>query len=220
MTRPPDSQGRSKEAARRRIPLNSGGKGMPRIMWLAIVVVAVGAFFLFRQGGDDVPTGIGEQRTVVTSEAAYEALDADTPRSGDVDIAQQENTLVPEKPEDAATAPAEQQPVQKPAAQATTQAPTPKPALPKPEPKPEPTIPQDNGPYMVQLGSYGSADNANKEAARVEKPGWNPVVKVGNTSDGQIIYRVRIGYFPSRSEAEKFIRENRKILGGAIAVHR
>jgi cell division protein FtsN len=74
---------------------------------------------------------------------------------------------------------------------------------------------------MVQLGSFGSAENADKEAARIKQAaGYDPVVKVGNTSDGKIIYRVRIGYFKSRAEAETFIRENRQSMRGAIAVHR
>ena len=41
-----------------------------------------------------------------------------------------------------------------------------------------------------------------------------------NTSDGTIIYRVRIGYFPSRADAETFIKQNRTLMPGAIAQHR
>ena len=35
-----------------------------------------------------------------------------------------------------------------------------------------------------------------------------------------MIFRVRIGYFKSRTEAEAFIRQNRKHMPGAIPVHR
>jgi DedD protein len=193
-------------------------------MWAAVVVVAAGAFFLFRQGGGDVPTGIGERRTVITSEADYQAPAEDGPRSGDVDIAEQDQALVPEQPADGATAPAGQEAVQEASAATTSPPPAPAPAQttpPKPQPKPDPVVPQDRGPYMVQLGSFGSAENADKEAARIKQAaGYDPVVKVGNTSDGKIIYRVRIGYFKSRAEAETFIRENRQSMRGAIAVHR
>jgi DedD protein len=225
MTRPPDAQGPPPKKSRTRLPLKGGGRGMPPVMWVAIVVVAAGAFFLFRQGGNDVPTGIGERRTVITSEAAYEAPDEDAPRSGDVDIADQGQALVPEKPEGDAP-PAQQEAAKEPAAATTTptQTPTeakPQAAPPRPQPKPDPIVPLERGPYMVQLGSFGSAENADKEAARIKQAaGYDALVKVGNTSDGKIIYRVRIGYFKSRSEAEKFIRENRKTMGGAIAVHR
>lgn len=219
MTRPPDAQGPPPKSTRRRVPLKSGGKGMPPVMWVAIVVVAAGAFFLFRQGGDDVPTGIGERRTVITSEAAYQAPDEGSPRSGDVDIAEQDQALVPEKPEDGSASPP-QETSQAATTPVQTQ-PAPQTTAPKTQPKPDPIVPQERGPYMVQLGSFGSGENADKEAARVKQAaGYDAVVKVGNTSDGKIIYRVRIGYFQSRAEAETFIRENRSSMRGAIAVHR
>jgi cell division septation protein DedD len=188
-------------------------------MWVAVVVIVVGAVFLFRQGGDDVPTGIGEQRTVITSEASYQALEEGNPRSGDVDIAGQESSLVPEKPEDGQTEAAPKETVKKtaPPKQVTEASQS---SLPVPDTKPDPILPLPSGGWVVQVGSFGSAENADKEAARLKKSGWDALVKVGNTSDGTIIYRVRIGYFKSRSDSEKFIRENRKTVGGAIAVHR
>ena len=71
--------GDSKPQNTRKSGTRSGGRrgrpGVPRIMWVAILVIVAGAVLLFRQGGDDVPTGIGERRTVVTSEASYQSLD-------------------------------------------------------------------------------------------------------------------------------------------------
>lgn len=221
MTRPPERQGQFKDApARTRKPATSGRRGMPPVMWVAVVVIVIGAVFLFRQGGDDVPTGIGEQRTVITSEASYQSMDEDNPRSGDVDIAGEESTIVPEKPEGGEAQAAAKDPVKEtaPPPKQTTQAS--QSSLPVPEAKPDPIQPLPSGGWVVQVGSFGSAENADKEAARIKKAGWDALVKVGNTSNGTIIYRVRIGYFKSRSDAEKFIRENRKTVGGAIAVHR
>jgi len=202
-----------------------GRPSVPRIMWVAILVIVAGAVLLFRQGGDDVPTGIGERRTVVTSEASYQSLDDENPRSGDVDIEESEKNLVPEEPEGgAAQATPEPKPkttVKKETPKTTTTKTTTTQAkLPPPDPKPDLIRPHQSGPYVVQVGSFGSVENADKEASRVKKSGWDALVKVGNTSDGTIIYRVRIGYFKSRTEAETFIRENRKAVGGAIAIHR
>ena len=58
-------QGLVKDGTRRRTPATKGGRGggMPRIMWLAIIACAAGAFFLFRSQSADVPTGIGENQT-------------------------------------------------------------------------------------------------------------------------------------------------------------
>lgn len=224
MTRPPERQGQFDDKPRTRKPAAAGKRGMPPVMWVGVVVIVVGAVFLFRQGGDDVPTGIGEQRTVITSEASYGALEEENPRSGDVDISGEETTLVPEEPEGGQAEPAKKETKQETVEKTTTAPPKTTQAaqtsLPVPETRPDPVRPNETGGWVVQVGSFGSAENADKEAARIKDKGWDALVKVGNTSDGKIIYRVRIGYFKSRSEAEKFIRENRKTVGGAIAVHR
>jgi len=211
-------QGLMKDGTRRRTPATKGGRGggMPRIMWLAIVVCLAGAIFLFRNQSGDVPTGIGENQTVVTAPEVETNLDQEnSPRSGEVDITEQANTLTPEKSE-TTSAPAET-----PKAETTkTEA---KPVAAKPtatKPAPDPIKPLANGPYVVQIGSFGKAENADKEATRLTQLGWDARVKVGNTSSGEIIHRVHIGYFKSRSEAEAFIRQNRRQMSGAIAVHR
>jgi cell division protein FtsN len=191
-------------------------------MWVAIAVCIIGAVLIFRDQGSEVPTGIGEYQTVVTapdetpdSVAVPEKAE---PRSGDVDINDQTSSLTPEKPTGGAAAP--------------TQTKTPEPEVkttPEPEPKvsqptrktpPSPRIqPAARGPYLVQTGSFGNAENADKEATRLQQLGFDARVKVGNTSDNQIIFRVRIGYFKSRTEAQAFIRQNRDKMPSAIPVH-
>lgn len=196
------------------------GKGLPRIMWVAIAVCIIGAVLIFRDQGGDVPTGIGEYKTVVTAPENEEAPPAENvPRSGDVDITEQTAELTPEKP---TGEPAAETVTKTEAAKPAPIEPKPEPPAVKPTPKtpPPPRIqPADRGPYLVQTGSFGDSENADKEASRLQKLGFDARVKVGNTSDNNIIYRVRIGYFKSRTEAEAFIRQNRKAMPGAIPAH-
>lgn len=196
------------------------GKGLPRIMWVAIAVCIIGAVLLFRNQGGNVPTGIGEYKTVVTApENEYQAPEGTAPRSGDVDISDQPASLTPEKPEPGSTVKEEPKPEVK---QATTN-PTPQPTTTKPAqstPPPPRIQPLSRGPYLVQTGSFGNSDNADKEASRLAAKGYDARVKMGSTSEGTMIYRVRIGYFKNRSDADAFIRQNRKHMPGAIPAHR
>lgn len=210
-------QGLLKDGTRRPAATRGGrGGGMPRIMWLAILVCLVGAFFLFRSQNSEVPAGIGENQTVVTAPDVESTLtQEETPHSGDVDINEQAPALTPEKPADETTA-------NEPKATGPAKA-KPRPTAKKPQPTPPPVeaiVPVANGPYVVQVGSFGEAANADKEAKRLQDLGWDARVKMGNTSSGEIIQRVHIGYFKSRADAETFIRQNRKQMSGAIAVHR
>ena len=195
------------------------GRGLPRIMWVAIAVCIIGAVLIFRDQGGNVPTGIGEYQTVVTAPEGETTLQQEMePRSGDVDINDQTRALTPEKPSGAAADPvAEPAPAQEEAKQA---APKTAPKTVAKAPEVQLVKPSDNGPYLVQTGSFGDAANADKEADRLKALGFDAGVKVGNTAEGSLFYRVRIGYFKSRSEAEAFIRQNRKIIPGAIPTHR
>jgi len=164
------------------------------------VVCVIGAVLIFRDQGGDVPTGIGEYKTVVTAPEEENHLQEENgPRSGEVDITDQTSTLTPEKPKD-------KTPVEPKIQQAATVTPTPKPITPKKTTPPPPRIiPAASGPYQVQTGSFGGSNNAEKEASRLKGLGFDARVKMGNTADNSLIYRVRIGYFKSRSEATAFI---------------
>ncbi len=198
--------------------VSSRGGGMPRIMWLAVLVCILGAAFLFRSQNDDAPVGIGESQTVVTApEVESSPTASQPPRSGDVNIAEAAPALTPEETTTAAAA----KPREEPTAQPTTTPPRRKAPTPKHKAPAAATVkPLVHGAYVVQVGSFGEAANADKEASRLSKSGWDARVKVGNTSAGDIIYRVHIGYFKSRGDATTFIRQNHKLLRGAIAVHR
>jgi cell division protein FtsN len=199
------------------------GKGLPRIMWVAIAVCIIGAVLIFRNQGGDVPTGIGEYKTVVTApENEDPAPEENLPRSGDVDISDQAATLTPEKPEAGSTVQPEEKVQAKPEVKQATVNPTPKTTTKKASSTPPPPRmqPLASGPYLVQTGSFGNSANADKEAARLNELGFDARVKMGSTSEGTMIYRVRIGYFKNRGDADTFIRQNRKHMPGAIPAHR
>jgi DedD protein len=142
-----------------------------------------------------------------------------TPRSGEVDIGGETRELVPEQPTGAAGAEqaAEEKP---PAREEAATAPAPARTVKRQEPAEEKVVPAARGSWVVQVGSFGNPENADGEAVRLRDSGWDARVKVGNTADGKMIYRVRIGYFASRDEARTFARQNQDRIPGAIAVHR
>ena len=241
---------------------NHGGsrRETPKIIWLALAVCIIGAALLFRTPGGDVPTGIGESRTVITvpgEEAGHPGTDsldvAGDPlgppqqrRSGEVDVGDVGTPLTPETPETAVRKPepgagdgvklinlttdAPQKTVEPPAddpagSAAFKTGPADRPEVRTPPPSATPAepaafAPAEEGPYLVQVGSFGDAANADLEAARLQKMGWDARVKVANMADSSMIYRVRIGYFPDRESAEAFIKQNRNHLPAAIPVHR
>jgi len=216
-------QGFLKDGTSRRAKAGPG-RGIPRILWVAGVVCAIGAFLLFRQPGVDVPTGIGERSSVVTVGAdSIVTPGTAAPRSGEVDIGDEARELVPESPDEGAVpaAQATTQETVKPQEQAVT---TTAPARPKPAPKQSPpaerVAPAATGSWVVQIGSFGSPENADREATRLREAGWDARVKVGNTSGGSMIYRVRIGYFATRDLARTFAKQNQDKIPGAIAAHR
>lgn len=262
-----------KPTVRRRRRSARGGKGgMPRIMWLAILVCIAGAVALFRSGGGGpMPTGLGENRTVVTA-----PVGGGEPVSGEVEIAEQGLQLTPEQPvaggdlggadnapleitvprtlagvgSDPSPAPSASEvaggnpdpattgpvggdpepadPVSDPAAAAPAGARGGEPrveaeAATKPEPTgalPPRLVPQPRGPYLVQVGSFGDTENAQKEADRLRKYNWDAGVRVGNKAGGGLVYRVQIGYFATREDAQAFIDQNRVRLPDAIPAHR
>jgi len=235
-----DSNAKKGPPRRRRRSAQGGrGGGMPPIMWLAVLACIVGAVVLFRSGGGDAPVGIGENQTLVTApETTPDSSAVHTaPRSGDVDIGDATRNLTPEQPaagaadagKTAAAAQTTPQTTPRTTAAKTEEKPAetaPSPTTTKPAatrsstPPPPPVSPRESGPYVVQVGSFGSFENAQKEVDRLAARGWRASIKVSDTSEGTVVNRVRIGYFATRAEAETFIRQNRRHLSGAIPVHR
>lgn len=196
--------------------------GTPRIMIAAVAVIIAGAALLFWPKGNSVPTGIGERQSVVTvpdPEDSTRTIVPGAPRSGDVDINHEDQKLTPETPEGEKAA-AQEEPIKKiePVVKAK-----PAPAKPKPkstQPPPPPILPGSEGRWAVQTGGFGDAANADQEAARLKTTGWDAMVRAGSNSQGEMVYRVWIGYFESRDQANAFIRQNKKSLADAFVVHR
>lgn len=82
------SRGRARFAAR-----DQGGR-FSRPLLAALIVILAGGAYLFWPRGGSPPSGIGEQLTVVTADSSI----VPAPRSGSVEIDDQQMPLVPEKP--------------------------------------------------------------------------------------------------------------------------
>lgn len=98
------------------------------------------------------------------------------------------------------------------------QAPQPKPQ-PKPEPKPEPADSAEytrslDGAWVVQLGSFGSADNARRLRENVREKGYNSHLQEITRGD-QKLTRVFSGPFAEKAEAERA----KKVLDKAFGLN-
>jgi len=75
--------------------------------------------------------------------------------------------------------------------------PKPSPSSPSSQPAPAPA----RGDWVVQLGSFGAEDNAKKLAEKAKVYGYKPEV-AGFRASGRAMYRVRVGPYKSRAEAD------------------
>jgi cell division septation protein DedD len=80
--------------------------------------------------------------------------------------------------------------------------------------KPQPST-QDQNLFWIQVGAFSSAQNANSVAETYRGKGYNSVVLDPLPTDKKKIYRVRLGGYPTRGQAEKerdelAIAENKK----------
>jgi cell division septation protein DedD len=238
-----------KPTVRRRRRAGQGGKGgMSRILWLVALLCVAGAVALFRtSGGGKMPVGLGEKRTVVT---APEAGDAPRSGEVDIasqgmkltpekqvpgsDLGHADNaplevdarlplneTGTPDQTVPPATTggtkPATGEPAPAPVSNPDPIKPDPTPA---PAAKPAALAPQAQGPFLVQAASLGDQDKAQAEADRLQKFGWEAAVRGAGKAGGGMTFRVQIGYFATREDAQAFIDQNKAKLPGAIPAHR
>jgi len=220
-----------------------GDRGrIPRPLLVALLLVIAGGAFLFWPRGGGQPAGIGEQYTVVTADSTT----GSQPRSGNVDIDGEHQPLVPESPAGPAgreaaagtveqpangeagapsgseasadraptgqaDAPPAQEPVREPA-----RGPAPRPAKPDP-----PAIqPRASGPWALQVGAFQREANADGLVQTLAARDLTAHVRAVGTSSGEIVYRVWVGWFTSRSEAAAYAAQERERLGEAFPVHR
>lgn len=110
----------------------------------------------------------------------------------------------PVEPPAAAPAPPAREPETPAVAAAPPPAPAPQaatPPAPAPRPAAAPPATAAKGDWVVQLGSFGSEDNARRLAQRAGTFGYK--ANVSNTRSGtRTMYRVRVGPYEARREAE------------------
>jgi cell division septation protein DedD len=96
------------------------------------------------------------------------------------------------------------------------------PVKPKAEPsKPAPATQQQNN-FWIQVGAFSSQQNANAMAEEYKSKGYNAVVLVPSSSDRSKFYRVRVGGYATREEAERardnLARQEKKQKGDYLIV--
>lgn len=67
----------------------------------------------------------------------------------------------------------------------------------------------ENGNYAVQVGAFRSEEQANSYRNKLRERDYPSVytVKVGEEATGDIWFRLRVGYFASKEDAEEFGRK-------------
>ncbi|HOX25538.1 MAG TPA: SPOR domain-containing protein [Candidatus Krumholzibacteria bacterium] len=207
-----------------------------RPLLVALIIVLAGGAYLFWPRGGSAPTGIGDQLSVVTADSAL----AQAPRSGSVDIQQERQPLVPERPagERQSTAvDADRSSLPESMASAVEQRPDLVPESPGPTgpdsrpddavttaPQPRtitPAIkPRETGPWAVQIDAFEVEANADKKVTDLAAKGVTAHVRAISTASGGMIYRVWIGWFDSRQEAIAYAEQAKGQIGEAYPVHR
>ena len=80
--------------------------------------------------------------------------------------------------------------------------PQPEPAAAKPETEKKPTKSEPLGSWVVQMGSFSSEQNALRMRDRLRKSGFATQVEKADI-DGKLRFRVRVGPFLERADAER-----------------
>lgn len=221
---------------------NAGRRGLSgrstrfsRGFLIAGALVLFAAVFMFWPRGGDHSPAIGERYSVVTAGSDQSASGLPTAiRSGEVELDNEVDELVPEQPDDAGPAgtsdsppedratsmppvgtdPGTAEPVTKPATRpAATQ--------PRQQPTTPPLSPQAAGDWLVQVGAFGNQENAETLRSVLREAGYPVLMRTGSRSDGQLVSRICVGYFRTRADAVTFARQHRQALGGeGIPVHR
>ncbi len=134
-----------------------------------------------------------DRKDPVPSSAGQDSRDEPPTPQPQVVARQQEPKQEP-GPKPAATRPAPQPVVETPVQEAPA-------AAKKPAPKTETAPASTTGMFAVQLGSFSSQENAERQAAELRKQGFAAFISQVSTSNGRM-HRVRIGPQKDRAAAE------------------
>ena len=191
-------------------------------LWIGLAAISIVMFIFGVVAGTKMCTC---PETVIDPTPAAPAAEAPTPGLEPVDILDSVGEPAPKPEDDPSPVKPAVKPQPKPEPEAKPEAkPEPKPA-PKPEPKPEPK-PQPKAPaaqagdiqYSVQVISYlgrARADEYAKEMGKIK--GLKPYVQEA-VANGLKVFRVRIGVFATKEEAEQFRTVVSEKLGKAATV--
>lgn len=99
---------------------------------------------------------------------------------------------------------------------------SPEPAKPEPAPAPKPVkspTPEPAQPkpglsaWVIQVGSFSSQDNATKLVQRLRKAGLDTMPPQPAIVNGKKLYRVKVGPELDKANAEKLLKEVKKVAG-------
>jgi cell division septation protein DedD len=238
--RPPSTDPDDGRGARRRSRYEQergDGSGRRLLMLVAAIGLIAVVWLFWRPGRPPAPTGIGDQLMVVTA-ADSTGRETARPRSGSVDIDRHETRLVPEAPTGSAqastVAPANrtanagagsaEPPAQKPPARRPAEGGEAPRAVETPTASGHDAgdvpVPGPSGEWAVQLGAFGSEENASSLANRLRSRGYEPRLRTDSGAGSAVFYRVWIGYFATREAAARFARAHAADLGESFPVHR
>jgi len=212
--------------ATRRSVRGRGNGDLSRIMIGAGVVIVAAALFIFWPRGGGLPTEEGDLTSVVTLPDTSAAAVAAVPRSSDVDLDQELQDVVPEKPDigdptpEGARVSLRQEADSRPQADeapADPASPVTQGTAPATKADQQPAVtlgdPSAQGKWVVQMGAFGTAGNAAKVADTYSGQGFRcEVVNMPSTNGGST-YKVWIGYFETRAAATAYARDHRETLG-------
>lgn len=74
-------------------------------------------------------------------------------------------------------------------------------------PGPKTTVPATGGNFFIQVGAFNDRPSARLEAEKYKKQGYNAVVKEPFARDTKPLYRVWLGGYRTREEAQKALSE-------------
>ncbi len=75
-------------------------------------------------------------------------------------------------------------------------------AKPKVEPKKPPAASQNQNVYWIQIGAFSSQQNASALVEEYKSKGYNAILVEPSSTDRTKLYRVRLGGYPTREQAE------------------
>lgn len=205
----------------------------PLVIALVGVVAVAAAIFWPRGGGTHLsavdPVHVVQVDTTMVAPVA---------RSGEVDLGQARQPLVPESQSSERTTqrdvpldlkprvqpqpqpePKMTEPAPAPSSPAESPAETPAETTAALPPAPIPT-PLPEGMYALQVDSFASEASALSSRDALAAKGYPVHVRAASTSAGAILYRVWVGYFATRDDAAAFATAHREALGSATPVHR